>query len=307
MPTRSSNPSTHDPFAELGLAPSASRDEVRRAFRRRARETHPDHRPDDPHAAQNFARLRAAYEEALARVEQGQGPRAQRDRHDTENRTWTREPHMEGEGAKRRYVTEHELETRAEEMRDRDALRRLAARHGQRTVIAAALARNPHLPTDVLPTLLRLTDDHWTVQAAIATRVDAPHDLLLDIARVARETVIGQGIVHNERATGDILDALVYGPIRLDAALEGALAARADLSTGAATRLATRYATNTAAVVRLVERGDLPEELLRRLAGQSGRAPIAAAARRDLLRRGLPVPPGRGPQRPPKTMTGYWR
>ena len=62
---------------ELGVPPTATHEEVRRAFRHRARETHPDHQPDDPHAARRFTRLRAAYEEALERLKhRSRGDRA---------------------------------------------------------------------------------------------------------------------------------------------------------------------------------------------------------------------------------------
>lgn len=293
MTTRST-PFSGDPFAELGVSETATHDEVRRAFRRRARETHPDHRPDDPHAAQRFARLRHAYEEALARIKHSQDrPRTAR---------------SDDGGAKRaKFITEYELSQRVQAMRDPAALRRVLARHGYRPLIGAVLARNPAFPADALSTLRIVTENHWTVEAAIAERGDVPHDMLLDIAGAARETVVGQAVATNARSTRETLDALVYGPIRLDAALEKELADHPKLSTAAAARLAGRFATAPTAVVRLIDRGDLPEDLLYRLAGQSTRPAVAERARRDLKRRGLPTPPPRGPQRSPKTMTGYWR
>jgi len=285
-----------DPFAELGVSETATHDEVRRAFRRRARETHPDHRPDDPHAAQRFARLRQAYDEALERIKTGDHHRP---RHAA---------HHEGEAPKRgKGITEYELSLRVNALRDPAALRRVLARHGHRPLIGAVLARNPAFPADALPTLRILTENHWTVEAAIAGRADVPDGMLTDIAGAGRETVIGQAVVDNPRSTTETLDALMCGPIRLEPGLENALAAHPALSTGAAARLAGRHATTVPAVVRLVDRGDLPEELVYRLAGQSTRPLVAAAARRDLLRRGLAAPPQRGPQRPPKTLTGYYR
>jgi len=91
------------------------------------------------------------------------------------------------------------------------------------------------------------------------------------------------------------------------AGLENALAAHPKLSVAAATRLAARYATNVSAVLRLIGRGDLPEELVRRLAGQSTRPLVAAAARTELQRRGSPLPPLRSPQRGGKSLTGHAR
>jgi len=285
-----------DPFAELGVPETATHDDVRRAFRRRARETHPDHRPDDPHAAQRFARLRQAYEEALERINSG------------DHRTRRRSTHHEGDAPKRgKGITEYELSLRVDALRDPAALRRVLARHGHRPLIGAVLARNPAFPSDALPTLRILTENHWTVEAAIAGRADVPDGMLIDIAGTGRETVIGQAVVDNPRSTMETLDALMCGPIRLEPGLENALASHPALSMGAATRLAGRHATTVPAVVRLVDRGDLPEELVYRLAGQSTRPLVAAAARRDLLRRGLAAPPLRGPQRPPKTLTGYYR
>jgi DnaJ-class molecular chaperone len=51
-----------DPHAVLGVAPGATQDEIRAAFRAKARAHHPDARPDDPHAAETFRRIREAYQ-----------------------------------------------------------------------------------------------------------------------------------------------------------------------------------------------------------------------------------------------------
>lgn len=45
----------------LGLPPGAGPEQIRRAFRRRALELHPDHNPGDPEAAERFRRVHAAY------------------------------------------------------------------------------------------------------------------------------------------------------------------------------------------------------------------------------------------------------
>lgn len=50
-----------DPWKELEIARGASRQEIRRAYLRLARSTHPDCN-DDPAAHQRFLRVRAAYE-----------------------------------------------------------------------------------------------------------------------------------------------------------------------------------------------------------------------------------------------------
>lgn len=54
-----------DPFDILAVSRDARPDEIRAAYRARARALHPDRRPGDAEAAAQFRRLRAAYE-ALA-------------------------------------------------------------------------------------------------------------------------------------------------------------------------------------------------------------------------------------------------
>lgn len=51
-----------DHYRTLGVARDASTDEIRRAFRRLARETHPDANPGDPGAEQRFRDVATAYE-----------------------------------------------------------------------------------------------------------------------------------------------------------------------------------------------------------------------------------------------------
>ncbi len=51
-----------DPYDVLGVARSASTDEIRSAFRKVAAVHHPDKNPDDPSAAQRFKEINAAYQ-----------------------------------------------------------------------------------------------------------------------------------------------------------------------------------------------------------------------------------------------------
>jgi molecular chaperone DnaJ len=51
-----------DYYAALGVARDASQDDIKRAFRRLARETHPDANPADPSAEERFREVAEAYE-----------------------------------------------------------------------------------------------------------------------------------------------------------------------------------------------------------------------------------------------------
>lgn len=53
---------TDDPYSVLGVAPTATDQEIKQAFRRLARACHPDVAGTDPDAAQRFKDVRAAYE-----------------------------------------------------------------------------------------------------------------------------------------------------------------------------------------------------------------------------------------------------
>jgi hypothetical protein len=54
-------PPVGDLYEELGVARSASREQIAAAYRARAKQLHPDARPDDATAAERFTRLGAAY------------------------------------------------------------------------------------------------------------------------------------------------------------------------------------------------------------------------------------------------------
>src|SRR5580704_16053933 len=51
-----------DLYAVLGVAQDADRKAITRAYRKLARELHPDTHPDDPQAAERFKEVTAAYD-----------------------------------------------------------------------------------------------------------------------------------------------------------------------------------------------------------------------------------------------------
>jgi DnaJ-class molecular chaperone len=54
--------STRDPYESLGVPKGATGDDIRRAYRRLARERHPDANPDDPAAEESFKEIQRSYE-----------------------------------------------------------------------------------------------------------------------------------------------------------------------------------------------------------------------------------------------------
>lgn len=50
------------PYEELGVKKTASAAEIKKAYRRRIREVHPDRHPDDPHANAKTQQVQAAYD-----------------------------------------------------------------------------------------------------------------------------------------------------------------------------------------------------------------------------------------------------
>lgn len=60
-------PDSYDPNELLGIAPGSSEDEIRRAFRRKAKTVHPDV-SDAPDAAEQFTRLKAAHDLLIERL-----------------------------------------------------------------------------------------------------------------------------------------------------------------------------------------------------------------------------------------------
>jgi molecular chaperone DnaJ len=61
-----------DPYKILGVSPDASDEEIKRAYRRLAKQYHPDLNPGDDHAAKMMQKINAAYE-AIKNPEKAQG------------------------------------------------------------------------------------------------------------------------------------------------------------------------------------------------------------------------------------------
>lgn len=56
---------TMNPYEVLGVPEDASQDEIKKAYRKKARENHPDLNPDDPNAAERMNKVNEAYDRIM--------------------------------------------------------------------------------------------------------------------------------------------------------------------------------------------------------------------------------------------------
>lgn len=55
----------NDPYRVLGITPSSTEDEIKKAYRAKCKQYHPDLHPEDPDAENNFKEVQAAYSEIM--------------------------------------------------------------------------------------------------------------------------------------------------------------------------------------------------------------------------------------------------
>lgn len=67
-----------DPYKVLGVSPGASQDEIKKAYRKKAKEYHPDLHPDDPEAARKMNEINEAYDMLQNPENIGQGRKRNR-------------------------------------------------------------------------------------------------------------------------------------------------------------------------------------------------------------------------------------
>ena len=61
-----------DPYSVLGITPGADDETIKKAYRQKCKQYHPDLHPDDPSAEEHFKEVQAAYSEIM-RMKQGGG------------------------------------------------------------------------------------------------------------------------------------------------------------------------------------------------------------------------------------------
>ncbi len=81
-------PLSWDPYAALGVSKTASADEIRKSYRKLAKELHPDVRPNDTATAERFKRVTAAFNLLSDEVQRGRFDRGEIDADGNERATF---------------------------------------------------------------------------------------------------------------------------------------------------------------------------------------------------------------------------
>ncbi len=145
-----------DPHTVLGVSPSASTEDIQKAYRRAALRLHPDRNPDDPDATHNMQRLN----EARTRLMTGKSPRSQQpespaaDAKKEENlrRAFDDLLHAEHEAlvSIERYL--EALQANLRTLQDVQTRRLFLTTHCR--IMADMLERNPYLASLLIPVAL---------------------------------------------------------------------------------------------------------------------------------------------------------
>ena len=60
-----------DPYSVLGISPGADDETIKKAYRQKCKQYHPDLHPNDPSAEEKFKEVQAAYSEIMRRKQGG--------------------------------------------------------------------------------------------------------------------------------------------------------------------------------------------------------------------------------------------
>src|ERR1700735_4352543 len=87
---------TQTPYEVLGVKPDAGADDIRKAYRKLAKELHPDLNPGNPEAEARFKSVTAAYDILSDAEKRGRYDRGEIDESGNERPRYSYRPHAEG-------------------------------------------------------------------------------------------------------------------------------------------------------------------------------------------------------------------